>query len=65
MKKDKKEKMECPLCHGLMRPVYEEDAVYCSACRTDLKPYAEAYVEYVKVRAKQNSIDLGEVNANN
>ncbi len=58
MKHAKGEITECPLCYARMRPVYEGERIICKSCKRDLKPYIDAYVEYVKVRAEQNGMSL-------
>ena len=57
--KKSREKITCPMCSAVTRPVpLENGEILCPACRTDLKPYIEAYLEYVKVRAEQNGMEF-------
>lgn len=57
--KVKTEPIVCPMCSAVTRPEPKEDgSIICKACRVDLKPYVEAYLEYVKVRAKQNGMEF-------
>lgn len=55
--KKKGEPITCPMCSAVTRPVPMENGdILCKACQTNLTPYIEAYLEYVKVRAEQNGI---------
>lgn len=56
--KHQNELMQCPLCFAHFYPretfssVTEAEHIVCTSCHTDLKPYIEAYLEYVQKSAE-------------